>query len=177
MGTIELILGPMFSGKSTELLRRLQRQEIARRRCILFKYSHDQRYDAIDRVSTHDLRWRTAVPCVTLQEHLQEALEYNVIGIDEGQFFADLVEVCEQLANAGKNVIVAALDGDFRRKPFGRTLELVPLAEDVVKLKAVCTDCLATAAFSKRLVAQTQQELIGGVGSYSAACRRCHAHQ
>jgi len=97
----------------------------------------------------------------------------DVIGIDEGQFFPDLVEVCEKLAAAGKTVLVASLDGTFQRKPFGRTLELIPMAESVTKLQAVCMICFRDAAFSRRLGDETAIEVIGGADKYVAVCREC----
>ncbi|RYG55461.1 hypothetical protein EON66_05245 [archaeon] len=92
----------------------------------------------------------------------------------QGQFFPDVVECSEAMANAGKVVIIAALDGDYRRKPFGRVLELVPMAEKIDKLTAVCMSCFTDAAFTKRTIAATQIELIGGAEAYSPVCRACY---
>lgn len=92
----------------------------------------------------------------------------------QGQFFSDIVECSEAMANAGKVVIIAALDGDYRRKPFGRVLELVPMAEKIDKLTAVCMSCFTDAAFTKRTIAATQIELIGGAEAYSPVCRACY---
>ena len=97
-----------------------------------------------------------------------------MIGVDEGQFFPDVVKFCEDVAELGKTVIVSALDGDFRRKPFGSILELIPLAEYVVKLSAVCMICTADAAFSKRIVEGDEVEKIGGSDMYVAVCRKCY---
>jgi len=102
------------------------------------------------------------------------ALKHDVIGIDEGQFFPDVVSFCEQMANMGKVVIVAALDGTFQRKPFGSILELIPMAEDVTKLTAVCVMCQGSAAFTKRLGEEQEIELIGGEDKYIAVCRSCY---
>ena len=99
--------------------------------------------------------------------------EYDVIGIDEGQFFPDVATVCEQLANLDKVVLVAALDGTFERKAFGRIIDLIPLAEKVCKLSAVCVYCSQEAAFTKRVVASRQIELIGGEEMYKPVCRSC----
>jgi thymidine kinase len=99
--------------------------------------------------------------------------DYDVIGIDEGQFYPDVVEMCEQFAAQGKKVIISALDGDFRRKPFGRILELVPMAESVVKLTSICTFCHGDAAFTRRITNETEQEVIGGAESYVSCCRAC----
>eukprot|EP00048_Salpingoeca_helianthica_P017586 m.238016 g.238016 ORF g.238016 m.238016 type:complete len:215 (-) comp21530_c0_seq1:292-936(-) len=171
-GSIEVIFGPMFSGKTTELLRRIRRFSLAQRTCLVVKYSKDTRYSQ-EGVSTHDRQVSEAVACSRLSEVQELAMKYGVIGIDEGQFFPDVVPFCETLANAGKSVIVAALDGTFQRKPFGSVLELIPLAESVVKLSAVCMLCYADAPFSKRLGTETEIEVIGGADKYVAVCREC----
>lgn len=95
------------------------------------------------------------------------------MAIDEGQFFPDIVEISEKLANEGVVVIIAALDGTFQRKPFNKILSLVPLAEQVTKLSAVCIDCGKEAAFTRRTVASQEVELIGGEESYKPVCRKC----
>ena len=176
-GSIQLVLGPMFSGKSSEMSRRIRRHRIAMRRCVVIKYSEDLRYEGSeDAVVTHDAVRLPARPASALAEVDSFVCEgFDVVGIDEGQFFDDVVEFAERWASMGKTVIVAALDGDFRRRPFGRVLELVPLAEDVVKLSAVCTMCSAAAAFTKRITAESAVEVVGGADMYRAMCRQCHA--
>lgn len=163
----------MFSGKSTELLRRIRRYTIAKRNCIVLKYHNDTRYE-VEKVSTHDKIVWNAVPCAVLEKVKDIAMKYDVIGIDEGQFFPDVVSFCEFMANAGKVVIVAALDGTFQRKPFGSILELIPMAEDVTKLTAVCVMCQGSASFSKRIGDEKEIELIGGEDKYIAVCRSCY---
>ncbi|RNA40085.1 Thymidine cytosolic [Brachionus plicatilis] len=177
-GQIQLILGPMFSGKTTELIRRMRRYETANHKCMVIKYEKDNRYDDTDAISTHDKHMYSAnvkTSCLLDQEF--SALKYSVIGIDEGQFYKDVVEFCEKMANMGKIVIVAALDGTYQRKGFGSILELVPLAESIVKLTAVCMYCYNDAAFTKRKGNETQIELIGGKESYLAVCRTCYFAQ
>lgn len=115
-----------------------------------------------------------AVPAACLEDVRSLALKACVIGIDEGQFFPDTVEFCEEMANLGKTVIVAALDGTFQRKAFGNILNLVPLAESVVKLHAVCMQCYKEAAYTKRIGAEKELEVIGGADKYQAVCRRCY---
>ncbi|XP_010122630.1 PREDICTED: thymidine kinase, cytosolic [Chlamydotis macqueenii] len=115
-----------------------------------------------------------AVPACRLKDVYKEALGSAVIGIDEGQFFPDIVEFCEMMANAGKTVIVAALDGTFQRKAFGSILNLVPLAESVVKLNAVCMECYREASYTKRLGAEREVEVIGGADKYHSVCRACY---
>ena len=113
-----------------------------------------------------------AVPATTLAD-IKNVEEFDCIGIDEGQFFPDLVQFCEQMANMGKVLVIAALDGTFQRKPFGSVLDLVPLAEDVIKLSAVCMQCHRPASFSKRTVNDTAVEVIGGADKYISVCRAC----
>uniref|UniRef100_A0A8D0EF15 Thymidine kinase n=1 Tax=Salvator merianae TaxID=96440 RepID=A0A8D0EF15_SALMN len=172
-GQIQVIFGPMFSGKSTELMRRVRRFQIAQYKCLLIKYAKDRRY-CINGVSTHDRNTMEALSACSLKDVHQEALSAAVIGIDEGQFFPDIVEFCEAMANAGKTVIVAALDGTFQRKAFGNILQLVPLAESVVKLNAVCMECYREASYTKRLGAEKEVEVIGGAEKYHSVCRLCY---
>ncbi|KFV15039.1 Thymidine kinase, cytosolic, partial [Pterocles gutturalis] len=145
----------------------------AQYRCLLVKYSKDMRYSTSG-VSTHDKSTMEALPASLLRDVYQEALSSSVIGIDEGQFFPDIVEFCEKMANAGKTVIVAALDGTFQRKAFGSILNLVPLAESVVKLNAVCMECYREASYTKRLGTEREVEVIGGADKYHSVCRACY---
>ncbi|XP_061471860.1 thymidine kinase, cytosolic isoform X1 [Rhineura floridana] len=172
-GQIQVIFGPMFSGKSTELMRRVRRFQIAQYKCLLINYAKDTRY-CVNGVSTHDRNTMEALSACCLKDVHQEALGSAVIGIDEGQFFPDTVEFCEAMANAGKTVIVAALDGTFQRKAFGNILQLVPLAESVVKLNAVCMECYREASYTKRLGAEKEVEVIGGADKYHSVCRVCY---
>eukprot|EP01052_Picozoa_sp_SAG31_P000654 SAG31_NODE_19_length_35031_cov_42.510707_5_plen_210_part_00 len=164
----------MFSGKSSELQRRLRRFTVAKKNCLLIKYCGDTRYDESCGV-THDQVQMQAVPVAQLSDVSEILLEdADVIGIDEGSFLPDIVEFCEQQANRGKTVIVASLDATFQRKEFGRVCELVPLAEEVVKLTAVCSSCAKPAAFSRRLDSTSLEvEDIGGAEKYDAVCRSC----
>jgi thymidine kinase len=173
-GEIQVILGPMFSGKTTELLRRIQRYTIAKRSCVVIKYAKDTRY-SVSCASTHDSREAEAVAATNLFDVREQIERCDVIGIDEGQFFPDLVAFADQMANEGRVVIVAALDGTFQRQAFGDVLHLIPLAESVLKLSAVCMTCYGSAAFTKRLGAETKVEVIGGADKYLAVCRRCYA--
>ncbi|KAK5866520.1 hypothetical protein PBY51_020706 [Eleginops maclovinus] len=125
-------------------------------------------------MATHDKNIMEAVPADRLGNLRSLALQACVIGIDEGQFFPDTVEFCEEMANLGKTIIVAALDGTFQRKPFGNILNLIPLAESVVKLHAVCMQCFKEAAYTKRIGAEQEVEVIGGVDKYQAVCRKCY---
>ncbi|XP_040001402.1 thymidine kinase, cytosolic [Xiphias gladius] len=172
-GQIQVIFGPMFSGKSTELMRRVRRFQIAQYNCLVIKYVKDARYSETG-MATHDRYTMDAVPANSLGEVRSLALKACVIGIDEGQFFPDTVQFCEEMANLGKTIIVAALDGTFQRKPFGNILNLVPLAESVVKLNAVCMQCYKEAAYTKRIGEEKEVEVIGGAEKYQAVCRKCY---
>jgi thymidine kinase len=170
-GEIQLIIGPMFSGKSTELLRRIKRYEIAKKSCILVKHTIDNRYDQ-DFVTTHDLQKTRAISTESLEKIFDVLQNYQVIGIDEGQFFPDIL-VSEKLANQGKIVIIAALDSTFQRKPFNKICELIPLCEKVIKLNAVCTKCFKNASFTKRTTDEKEVEVVGGIEKYKPVCRKC----
>lgn len=170
-GQIQLILGPMFSGKSSELLRRVRRFGFAKKTCLLCKYDKDQRYGSAEQLSTHDKVMHTATPCARLSAVQSTYRNFDVIAIDEGQFFPDLNEFCEMAANDGKIVIVAALDGTFERKPFGRILDLISKAERVDKINAVCPLTGRDAAFTRRFGNETAIEVIGAAEMYTASCR------
>ena len=145
----------MFSGKSTELARRIRRHKVANRQCLVVKYAGDTRYEderedfardaKTSHVITHDRQSLAAVPCVKLADVSNIVHAFDVVGVDEGQFFGDLAESCEAWARAGKTVIVAALDATFQREPFNDVLSLVPIAEQVTKLSAGCA-CVASGA-------------------------------
>lgn len=173
-GRIEMIVGPMFAGKSTELMRRIRRHELAYRRCVVIKYAKDQRHgEGETQLATHDNHRIRAVPCTKLSEAWSHARDSDVIGVDEAQFYPDLIQFCDEMADAGKIVILAALDGDFRREPFGAVLQLAPRAESFTKLSAVCRICGREAAFTRRTTQDTALEAIGGAEMYMPTCRKC----
>ncbi|PRD32150.1 UNVERIFIED_CONTAM: Thymidine kinase, cytosolic [Trichonephila clavipes] len=172
-GHIQVIFGPMFSGKTTELIRRLKKYQIANHKCLIIKYPHDTRYSEKE-ISTHDKLTLDAVSVNNLCDLKNQAENYSVIGIDEGQFFSDVVSFSEEMANIGKIVIVAALDGTYQRKGFSNILHLVPLAESVLKLTSVCMICYEDASYTKRIGNETQLEVIGGTDKYMAVCRICY---
>jgi len=176
-GHIQVIFGPMFSGKTTELMRRMKRYTWANKRCQVIKYKKDTRYDS-SMASTHDLQKMSAWGCDNLSELRDEDLDgLDVIGIDEAQFFEGAVEFADKWASRGKVVIVAALDATFERRPFGRILELIPIAEQVQKLTAVCMACRRDASFTKRIdTSEKAVEVIGGADKYESRCRECFFH-
>lgn len=180
-GEIRLLLGPMFARKSTEMLLMVDRYRIAKKKVFLIKFARDTRYDSKDEIVTHDQLKKEAHPCDKLSDLAKnpELQEAQVVGIDEGQFFPDIAEFCEEQANLGKIVIVAALDGNFRREPFGEIYKLIPLCEEVRKLNAVCMNCHdSDAHFSKKIYFENQNTStdidIGGEEKYMAVCRGCY---
>lgn len=172
-GRLEMVVGPMFSGKTSELIRRLKRHSIAGLKCFAIKYQKDIRYSA-DNISTHEKVIYHAKPAVELLPLLEEARQYDVIGIDEGQFFGDVLKFANELRNMGKVVMISALDMDFRREPFAFTAMLMAVSDECQKMKSVCVVCKRDAAFSKRLNDETSLEVIGGLETYAAACLFCH---
>lgn len=174
-GCIEVISGGMFSGKSEELLRRLRRALIARQRVQVFRIATDTRGGEGDVLRTRDnrsLSAETVASSAEMREKLMLGVE--VVGIDEAQFFDEgLVDLVTELADLGVRVIVAGLDLDFRRRPFGPIPELMAIAEYVDKMHAVCVRCGAAAQYSLRIAGGDQQVLVGDVETYEARCRRC----
>jgi thymidine kinase len=173
-GSIEVITGSMFSGKSEELIRRVRRAQIARQKVQIFKPSLDARYSKGEIVSHSEMKMPSqTVDCAADILRLVEP-ETEVVGIDEGQFFdASLAGVADQLANRGLRVIVAGLDQDYRGVPFEPMPQLMAIAEYVDKTLAVCMRCGAPANRSQRLVAADDLVVVGGAGEYEARCRRC----
>jgi thymidine kinase len=173
-GHIEVITGGMFSGKSEELVRRLRRAVIARQRIQVFKPATDSRHDP-DRLVTRDLRELEAESVRDTAE-MRDKLRFGVqvVGIDEAQFFDEaLAELATELADAGARVVVAGLDQDFARRPFGPMPRLLALAEFVDKMHAVCVRCGAAAHYSQRIAGGAEQVQVGDVEAYEARCRRC----
>ncbi len=181
-GWIELICGSMFSGKTEELLRRVRRAEIARKKLQMFKPQVDNRY-GLERVASHNGVVREDVTVVVNAREILQKLDDNtdVVAIDEVQFFDwQIADLCSKLADNGKRVIVAGLDTDFRGEPFGPMPLLMSLAEDVTKLHAICVVCSAPASRTQRLIdgQPTRYDdpiiFVGGSESYEARCRQCH---
>jgi thymidine kinase len=174
-GKIILIIGPMFSGKTSEALRQLSRYEIAGLTTIAVKKSFDTRYSLTEIVS-HDRVTRREAEVVEGELLPKiESIESDVIAIDEGQFFSDIAEAADLLASRGKIVIVSALDGDHKRRPFGNVYKLIPLAEIVIKLQAVCTLCGKDAPFTSKKVSGGDLIDVGNEDKYFATCRSCHS--
>lgn len=173
-GRIEVICGSMFSGKTEELIRRLNRARIAQQKVEIYKPLLDTRYSEEDVVS-HDSNSVASTPVESSQSILLMATEADVIGIDEAQFFDEgLVEVCNTLANRGKRIIIAGLDMDFKGVPFGPMPALCSIAEDVTKVHAICVRCGNLAHVSHRIVAGDKQVMLGELQEYEPLCRHCY---
>lgn len=172
-GSIEVICGSMFSGKTEELIRRLKRAQIAKLQVEIFKPFIDNRY-ALNEVVSHDQNSIQSTAVESSSAILLYGTQTQVVGIDEAQFFDDnLPEVCTILANKGIRVIVAGLDMDFKGKPFGPVPSLMAIAEHVTKVHAVCVCCGAPANYSFRTAAADGKVLIGEKESYEPRCRNC----
>lgn len=181
-GWIEVIAGVMFSGKSEELIRRVRRSLIAKKRVQVFKSHLDDRYSGVYAVGSHDGRTIEAVPVdSSAQISLRLDPQAQVIAIDEVQFLdGGVVALCNALADRGRRVIVAGTDTDFRGAPFGPMPQLLCVAEIVDKLHAICVLCGSPATRNQRLIDgkpahyDSPQVMVGGADSYEARCRNCH---
>lgn len=172
-GWIEVICGSMFSGKTEELIRRLNRARIARLNVRIFKPALDTRYHD-ENIVSHSALMIQSTPVQTASQIVSLAGDCDVVGIDEAQFFdKEVVNVCTTLANQGQRVIVAGLDMDFAGQPFGCIPQLLSTAEFVTKVHAICVVCGDIAQYSYRLVPSQERVLLGETDSYEARCRRC----
>jgi thymidine kinase len=180
----------MFSGKTTELVRRVRREALAGAPALVIKWADDNRYEEGSVIAAHSEIRQGSAPgseqCAPIRVVRARCLADvggvggggTVIGVDEGQFYPDLLSQCEHWAQNGNHVIVAALDGDFARRPFGEVCDLVPRCETVEKLSAVCAGCRSrdrAGAFTQRTVAGAEIVLVGKRESYRAVCRACYA--
>ena len=172
-GSIEVICGSMFSGKTEELLRRLKRAQFAKLDIAVFKPKIDKRYD-IQKVVSHDENTIKAIPVDCAKNILPLVNQAQVVAIDEAQFFdSDLIAVCNELADAGVRVIIAGLDMDFLGKPFGVIPQILAIAEHITKVHAICVDCSAIANHSYRKTTDTTLVKLGEKEEYKALCRNC----
>ncbi|RZF61298.1 thymidine kinase [Sphingobacterium corticibacterium] len=174
VGSIEVICGSMFSGKTEELIRRMKRAQFAKLPVEIFKPAMDIRY-ADHAIVSHDSNSIPSTPIAHSSAILLLGTETKVVGIDEAQFFDDeLPHVCVQLANKGVRVIVAGLDMDYKGLPFGPIPALMAIAEHVTKVHAVCVQCGAPAVYSYRIAASENRILLGEKNSYEPRCRACY---
>ncbi|MEC8679502.1 MAG: thymidine kinase [Bacteroidota bacterium] len=172
IGWIEVICGSMFSGKTEELLRRVKRAKIAKQKIKIFKPKKDVRYDK-RKVISHDQNSIKSKPVSNPRKIIKLSEKFEVIGIDEAQFFDDsIVEVCNELANQGKRVIVSGLDMDYTGKPFGPMPNLLAIAEYVTKVHAVCSKSGKMASYTHRIVESDDLILLGDTKKYQALSRK-----
>lgn len=173
-GSIEVICGSMFSGKTEELIRRLKRAKFANQKVEIYKPCIDVRYSD-DQVVSHDAHSIHSTPIDSPASMLLLSSDVEVVGIDEAQFFDDtLVEVVQTLADRGVRVIIAGLDTDFLGKPFGPMPALMAVAEDVQKVHAICMKCGSPANHSHRLLSSDQLVVLGEKDIYEPLCRHCY---
>jgi thymidine kinase len=173
-GSIEVITGSMFSGKTEELIRRLRRSQFAGLKVEIFKPSLDKRYSET-RVVSHDDKSIVSTPVDNASAILLFAGDVDVVGIDEAQFFdISMIEVCNQLADRGIRIVVAGLDMDFMGKPFGPMPALLAIAEYVTKVHAICMRCGNLAQYSFRKSEESQVVLLGEKNLYEPLCRNCY---
>ena len=172
-GWIEVICGPMFSGKTEELIRRLRRAQIARQKVAIFKPEIDDRYSPDHLVSHSDM----SLPSKSVGsagEILEQVGNAQVLGIDEAQFFgAELVGICKRLADRGRRIIVAGLDQDYRGDPFEPVPQLLAEAEYITKTLAICVKCGAPANRTQRITPESERVVVGTRDHYEARCRAC----
>ena len=173
MGKLNLICGPMFSGKTSELYRRYNRYKLAGKNCLLIKYSNDDRYDD-NKLVTHDNFQYEAIKCNNLQDIEILIKNYDVICIDEIQFYLDAAKYCDKWANEGKIIEVCGLNGDYKREPFEQISLLIPKLENITFLTAIDEKNGIDACFTKRIIDSDERELIGGKESYIACSRETY---
>ena len=174
VGWIEVVCGPMFSGKSEELIRRLRRARIARKRVQVFKPAIDDRY-AVDEIVSHGAQRMKSEVVTSAREILEKTdPRTQVIGVDESNFFGqELAATATQLADTGRQVIIAGLDTDYLGRPFPPMPDLLCLAETITKTLAICMRCGNPAKHTQRLVESGDLIVVGAAGMYEARCRRC----
>jgi thymidine kinase len=173
-GSIEVICGSMFSGKTEELIRRMKRAQFAKQKVEIYKPCIDVRYSE-DEVVSHDSHSIPSTPIDSPASMLLLSSDVEVVGIDEAQFFDEtLVEVVQTLANRGIRVIVAGLDTDFMGKPFGPMPALMAVAEDIQKVHAICVKCGSPANDSHRLSKSSELVVLGETDIYEPLCRHCY---
>jgi len=177
MGRIELIIGCMYSGKTTEMIRKINMYKTLNKPMVIYTHSMDTRYAESGKISTHDKTIVQAIPKTNLSD-IFDTMSYQtaeIVFIEEAQFFPDLFDTVIRAANEHKKtVIVSGLDGDYLLQPFEQIIRLIPHAESVIKQNALCRKCGdgTLASFSKRIVPSIERQLVGSNGVYEAVCRR-----
>tara|TARA_B100001123_G_C15139025_1_gene958683 strand:- start:275 stop:826 length:552 start_codon:yes stop_codon:yes gene_type:complete len=172
-GWIEVICGPMFSGKTEELIRRLVRAQFAKQEVAIFKPKTDNRYSD-DYIVSHNKRKIKSIIIDSASEITNYKDSADVFGIDEAQFFDDeLINICNELANSGKRIVIAGLDKDYAAKSFGPIKQLLIDAEYVTKVNAICMSCGDPASFTQRISTEKDLVVVGETDKYEARCRKC----
>ena len=173
--SVSVIIGNMFSGKTSELIRRLKRYKVIGKRVLVVKCSKDTRAPE-QALKTHDGITFECIKTKTLDEIINEPsfIDAEIIAVDEAQFFADLRKFCELCLLKNKSVLLAGLDGDYRQRKFGTLIDCIPIADEVVKLSALCMDCMdgTPGPFTKRTIDSDELELIGDRDIYKSVCRK-----
>lgn len=182
--SITTIIGPMFSGKTTEFIRLIERKKIAGKKCLIIKNYRDIRYDSDDNdkyhITTHnniiyrncDIMFTDNLNKISLIETFQE--KYDVIGIEEGFFFEGVTDFSNELANRGMEVIISTLESSYKQEIFSEIGKLIAISEDVIKLKAICMECKTSdASFTIRTIESDEKILVGGIDKYQSVCRKC----
>lgn len=181
--SITTIIGPMFSGKTDQLISRIERKRISGKKCLIIKNSSDDRYDSTVgdsiHVTTHmGLRYALC-DIISIMELSQDTIDdiigkYDVVGIDEGFFFKNITHFCNELANNNIYVIVSTLDGSYQQKIFPHIGDLIAVSEKIIKLNSVCMNCHdENAAFTLRIADKNNNKLVGGIDMYKSVCRKC----
>tara|TARA_B110000046_G_C12991532_1_gene398045 strand:- start:59 stop:652 length:594 start_codon:yes stop_codon:yes gene_type:complete len=180
MGYLKIILGSMFAGKTTELVKEYKRHESCGFECLFINHKIDTRYvNEENKTSTHD---RVLVNSINVGDNLFDFFNkksfldrYKVILINEGQFFKDLYKFVDYIVNSlHKKVYVCGLDGDFKRKKIGSILDIIPLCDDVIKLKAICMNCKTNDGIFTYRLTKEKEQIVVGVKKYSVVCRKCY---
>ena len=173
-GYLKVILGPMFSGKTTELIRIYNKYNSCNIRCCIINHITDKRYDE-EKMSNHNGVMLPSHNLNQLQESLHLIVNYDIFLINEGQFFEDLYDIINLLVNMHKKrVYVCGLDGDYKRRKFGSILDIVPLCDEVVKLKAICKKCKRKPGIFTHRLSNEQEQTVIGNDNYMSLCRNCY---
>jgi len=173
-GYLKVILGPMFSGKTTELIRIYNKYWSCNIRCCIINHISDKRYDE-EKMSNHNGVMLPSHNLNQLQESLHLIVNYDIFLINEGQFFEDLYDIVNLLVNMHKKrVYVCGLDGDYKRRKFGSILDIVPLCDEVVKLKAICKKCKRKPGIFTHRLSNEQEQTVIGNNNYMSLCRNCY---
>ncbi len=179
-GSLDMIIGPMFSGKTTELIRRIRFAKLIGKRVVVISHCIDLRYTRENTITSHDFIQEACVKVAKLTDiySLDEYLNADMIFIEEAQFFDDLDSFTRiSVERYNKMVVISALDGDYLRRPFQQVVNLIPFAENVRKMNAICMKCCdgTLASFSKRMISQAENAstiMVGGVKEYMSVCRK-----